>query len=188
MKSIRPAPRILIVLGVTLDQLLMTSEIELNPSGPEFETELMQTFSEIPKRFTGVSNWPKSTNLLCWECGFQFTSYPKFVPINPCRGENGEDECDVEGNFCEWSCVLREIKTQYPPNQQSDLIAFVDIFRAKWPSEPKRKLFPGPRKTKMKIYCGNQGLTTEQWKAEVAEINLKYPIHPHKMLQLNINT
>lgn len=90
------------------------------------ETKL---YDKIPLVFTGLDTWPKSTNLLCWNCNRGFKTRPWFEPqsIDPLsRGTAGVlltgdeiknnhniDACRiaVRGNFCSPHCVVKHIIT-----------------------------------------------------------------------------
>ena len=71
-------------------------------------------YSKIPPLFTGVADWPTSTNLLCWSCSFSFDGPPRFIPKY--IQENGQSEVvvGVQGNFCTFNCAGLYIDTHYP--------------------------------------------------------------------------
>ncbi len=87
-------------------------------------------FDKIPMIFTDLDSWPKSTNLLCWNCRRSVKGRPWFEPqsIDPLhRGNPGEfipaNKLDksgaktaaycinVKGCFCSPNCVMRHILT-----------------------------------------------------------------------------
>ena len=72
-------------------------------------------YDKIPVVFTGLDDWPSSTNLLCWACPFSFDGPPRFAPTYIRQGERGRTEVGVEGNFCTFNCAARYIDTMYPP-------------------------------------------------------------------------
>lgn len=85
-------------------------------------------FDKIPMIFTDLESWPKTTNLLCWNCSRSFKGRPWFEPqsIDPLhKGKPGEfisstklnrsglrdnSYCiNVKGCFCSPNCVMRHI-------------------------------------------------------------------------------
>jgi hypothetical protein len=43
---------------------------------------LDQEYERLPAEFTGLDDWPSSTNLKCWECKGTFAGAPKFIPTH----------------------------------------------------------------------------------------------------------
>ena len=76
-------------------------------------------YDKIPKIFTGVESWPKSTNLKCWSCDFSFESRPCFIPT-----EVKETSFQVHGNFCSFPCAALYINSKY--KTQSEVWKLID--------------------------------------------------------------
>lgn len=147
------------------------------------------SYSTIPKKFTHVDEWPKMTNLKCHQCSRNFTTYPKFIPTCPERvfkGRHEETHYTPKGNFCTWNCVIgyiydtnrihRDNKWDYEKNA----IRVASLFE-------KRKLvkiMPSPPKTEMKQYCGEFGLTEQEYQKKIDKLNADYDLSCYKIEQL----
>ena len=146
---------ILIIRGISVSEIINTVV-----RAPIKEQE--NTYCEIPRRFVGVEAWPKFTNLLCHVCHRVPVSYPKFLPKDPAV-VRGRDECDVVGNFCEWTCVATYIEQEFPVARWWDLKETTLLFARQFPDAAALKSLPsGPSFRRMKIYAGNGGTTNEQ--------------------------
>lgn len=131
---------------------------------------ISREYSEIPKRFTGVANWPQKTNLLCWCCSCKFDTYPKFIPLDP-EKVKGEDECAVKGNFCMWECAALYVTERYANPTRGDLLYLICLFESKFTGYRREKMPLAPEKTEMKEYCGDGGLTEAEWQARAQTIS-----------------
>jgi hypothetical protein len=138
-------------------------------------------YDSIPARFTSPETWPKSTNLKCWNCDLQFSSYPRFIAMNPEYGPNKVEIYEVYGNFCEWNCAVRYIKEKMPPQQQNDLHRLVCIVSQKFTGRHVQKIMPSPDKTRMQPYCGDHGLSPAQFRDEIAQLNSDYNLVNYKL-------
>jgi hypothetical protein len=160
--EIKKSLNIITLRGVNLKELIASTTTQ---------KVVEKKYTEIPKQFTSVDNWPKSSNLKCWECDLIGDSYPRFIPIYPqYRTPNEPNEqnqpiCDVLGHFDDWSCVARYIVREYPRNK-ADMLAAICIFEALFSGHKKDKIMPCLSKTKMQDYCGESGLTIEQYKKQ----------------------
>jgi hypothetical protein len=118
------------------------------------------TYSIIPRNFTSVDSWVKYTNLLCWHCDKIIADYPRFIPKNPAI-VNGEDVCEVYGNFHTWECALAYARKELPKESYWDTMISIKIFAQKFAYNDN--IIPAPNKTIMKQYCGDVGITSEQY-------------------------
>jgi len=137
---------------------------DFNTTTPKKVTPVETIYTEIPKTFTGVANWPTSSNLKCWECDQMPDSYPKFIPQYPTMNQSG-DTCSVFGHFDEWSCAVRYVRREFPAMQQWDTLKILCIFESKFSGKLKNALPEAPPKTLMKAYCGSGGITLQEFKA-----------------------
>jgi hypothetical protein len=64
----------------------------------------------LPKIFTTLSAWPKSTNLRCWTCFRKYSNVPLVIFISYSKTADGDDQYITEGNFCHWTCARWHIK------------------------------------------------------------------------------
>lgn len=134
-----------------------------------------KVYSQIPKTFFSANEWSNHvTNLKCWYCGLVPMSYPRFIPVNPRKDDKGADICDVEGNFHSWPCVISFIEAHKPKSEQADLCQLVCLFEGKFSGKIKNKIIKAPDKTKMKDYCGPEGITHEQYDALIEQSEKKY--------------
>lgn len=151
--SIHRRANILVLAGIYASDFDVAPDVPLEPE-PEY--------NEIPKKFTSVESWPKSTNLKCWSCDLIPRAAPSFIPQNP-EIVDGKEVCDVLGNFCHSGCAAEYIYTKMPSFQHWDLIELLGRFECQF-TGVRRAIIPrGPDKTEMKAYCGNRGLTVKQW-------------------------
>lgn len=138
-------------------------------------------YSRIPKKFIDVASWPKISNLKCWDCDRLPQSYPKFIPLNPERDKDGNDVCDVRGNFCEWNCVVHYVMREYSREQQWDILELVCIIAAKFTGRRREKIMPSPDKTERKEYCGEEGITGKQFQDKIDQLNAEYELTSYKL-------
>lgn len=65
----------------------------------------------IPQTFTGV-DWPLSTAVRCWMCGFSHDRVPVFIPGAIRDRAEGGISIQVEGSICSWACASLWVETQ----------------------------------------------------------------------------
>lgn len=147
----------------------------------EPKLESVYIYTEIPRRFTGVLNWPQYSNLRCWHCNQIPTEYPKFIPMDMERTADGEIHCDVRGHFCCWNCAVRYVVNQMPQNQRSDLIENICHIESKFTGKRRYIIPPAPDKTEMQAYCGAAGLTPKQWYDKLAALDSEYELIHYKL-------
>jgi hypothetical protein len=69
----------------------------------------------LPKCFTGLKTWPKTSNFRCNTCIRRFKSIPLFMPKSIIS--NGENVViNYEGVFCGFCCIMTYINRTYPIN------------------------------------------------------------------------
>jgi hypothetical protein len=180
MDVIKKKPNLLIIRGVYPKDFTV-QKIVPKKTVPEIE------YSEIPKRFVSVIDWPRFSNLKCWDCDQLPSSYPKFVPLNPIT-LNGHEECDVHGNFCEWNCVVRYINSEFSIDQRKDILDNVKLFESKFSLKRKVVIPPSPKKTEMKAYCGARGITPQQWQDKLRDLNSEHTLTHYKMEHFTLST
>lgn len=106
MEKAYVAPNILHLTGITLEDYVPVEDIldeqlmdRTACGAPDSSADAMP-FDKIPAKFTGLEEWPLSTNLRCWDSGFTSDDRPKFVPTYIITNENGDFEIGVKGTFC----------------------------------------------------------------------------------------
>ena len=159
-------PNILRLVGVKLDQYqsieaaaeerLVEGAGDAAPQPPD----AVQPFDKIPRVFTGLEDWPRHTNLRCWQCDFSFDDRPKFVPtfVREVGGADGGRglEIGVLGNMCTFACAelwIRE-KNMLGLEQRwraQDNLTFVYFL---FTGRPIARIPPALNKTDMRQYGG----------------------------------
>jgi hypothetical protein len=145
---------ILIIKGLTFEELNAVEQIII-------KEENKFKYNTIPKEFKSVEEWPKYTNLLCWHCDRTVIGYPKFIPKNPTI-INKNDTCEIIGNFDRWECAVAYAYKEFSKEVYFDTLMNIKIFATKFHPNIKT-ILPAPSKTLMKQYCGDSGITAEQY-------------------------
>ena len=131
---------------------IFDKKIMENVESEKFSDEIIDG---IPRTFTDLTSWPLKTNILCWQCGFEFDKRPKFIPTS-IRETGGHIEIGVHGNMCSFGCVELWIEIHYRGDKlwrlQNNLRLLYFIFMGK----QTHRIFPSPNKTELKIYGGNK--------------------------------
>jgi len=154
---------ILIIRGISLNEILT---IDVKPVKQVME----YNYSDIPRKFTSVKEWPTFTNILCWYCSLSITGYPKFVPKNPSIIK-GQPVCETIGHFCHWSCAISYALIKYDTEKFWDVEKMIIIF-ANLFNDFKYQCIPeAPDFTKMKAYSGNDGMSVSEYQ-ELMNTNL----------------
>lgn len=130
-------------------------------------------YDDLPKHFTSVDTWIKSTNLRCWNCGRVPTGVPKFRPKNPST-VGGNLVCDVNGIFDTWNCVVSKMMQDTPINSQWDEMELICLVEALFSGKRKQSIPAAIDKTKLREYCGMGGMTHEQYDALLKVINSEF--------------
>lgn len=146
-------------------------------------------WTDMPKQFTGVDTWPQFSNLQCWTCDQKPADYPKFIPLNPEQGmnERGQpiDICDVFGHFHTWHCAIDYVNKEFAPERRDDARKAISLFESKFSGKYKLIIRSAYPKTEMKQYCGNSGLTPEQWNKKLLALDTDYALTQYKIEHFN---
>src|SRR5271154_6208029 len=113
----------------TINDVIMQSRVE-----PQV------VYTDMPKKFVHMADWPTFSNLKCWECDQIPTDAPIFIPTNLEKNESGEDMCDPYGHFNSWNCAIRFIMREFPKEQQWDALEAVCLFESKFSGKRKEKI------------------------------------------------
>jgi hypothetical protein len=148
--------------GVTIDDIYKKTKPKKQPSktGP----------ITLHERFVSISTWPTKTQLCCWWCGLTHDNYPKFIPMSV----EPSGACSTEGSFCEWSCVCAYVvrRGQNVNNILELVKKYCGIF-----SDKRPMLIPlSPSPTVRKEYSGDNGLTEEEYRKIIEDLNRDYNI------------
>ena len=133
--------------------------------------DTQQSYDTIPKEFTTLEIWPKSTNIKCWSCTLNFSTRPIFVP--------GRNIKQVNGNFCSFNCAaawinLQTENVQWEMRQQLKELYY--IFNGKRIDV----ILPAHDKTEMKEYGGMStrvAYIKKNAELDTLSINTKFPLH-----------
>jgi hypothetical protein len=156
-------------------------------------------YDKIPMVFTDLESWPKSTNLLCWNCKRCIRNRPWFEPqsidshqtgkagvfvkaneLNRGTVKNNSYCINVRGIFCSPNCVVRYIYTNARDmaerlNKIAMLLFVFEIFTG----SSVQDIQPAPSFTEMLQYGGN--LTEQEYQKKLDDM------HPMMIKQDNIN-
>jgi len=172
MDTIIKGPRIL-PLGIPLDahtppeKILADRLLEEVDQPTDAPVEL--PFDKIPKVFTSISEWPRSTNLRCWECGQQFDSPPKFICTYVVEDESTPSgfSLGVLGNYCSFNDAALAISKEPPkdrPKYRENLLIEYYLFTGTRVSEVR----PAVPRTAMAAYGGGTLSMSQWWSANRA--------------------
>jgi len=145
---------------------------------------------DIPKFYNDIpTKWYSDQDLCtsdckCWNCGLNFTTDSAFIPMNPKRvppifdsDGNKTDEAivfDRYGIYCSWPCAARDAyhrfgnQKNYTDIQQGLRVVYNIIYDC-------NVIFVrmSPDKTVMSEYCGNGGMSNNEYSNAIKMINLK---------------
>jgi hypothetical protein len=171
MESTYKRPCILRLTGITMADYVPVEDIadnrllhpgtddgKVGAEESESVPEAALPLDKIPRVFTSLDEWPHSTNLLCWSCGFSFDDRPKFEPTFVRESEAGEIEFGVRGNMCTFNCVETWIEIRYGAHAnnekrrkaQDNLCLVYFMFTGRRVSQIK----PAPYRTELRKYGG----------------------------------
>lgn len=137
--------------------------------GEKIETQ--QSYDIIPKVFTSLDSWPKSTNIKCWFCTLTFSTRPVFVP--------GRDIKQVNGNFCWFNCAAAWINLQ-PENVQWEMREQLKELYYIFTGKRVNVILPAHAKTEMKEYGGmstRAAYIKKNAELDILSTNTKFPLH-----------
>jgi len=136
--------------------------------GPEVK------YDKPPEKFVSVARWPKTTNLRCWNCGLIPTDYPKAVVTSFTIAESGKFICNTEGSFGHWPCAVSYILRTYPKHKIPDAIDMLCLLESQFTGVLRRSISAAPDHTKLKEYCGNDGLSESEYVKQIEMVDLGF--------------
>ena len=173
--SYRP-PNILFLLGCFVDECHTVEDLfderVLNASTTPDNILNVQLidYDKIPKKFTGVEEWPKTTNLKCWLCDFNFYSIPIFIPLR--MYYVGKDiHMDTRGNYCSWNCAISDIDNGFTRGKW-ERCKMLKILCKIMTGSAVDDIAPMIARTNMIQYGGN--MTSAEYKTHLKSISNKY--------------
>lgn len=141
---------------------------------------------DIPKFYNDIPDkWISDQDLCtsdckCWSCGLNFVGESAFIPMNPKRVPPETDlddervSFDRYGIYCSWPCAARDAyhrfgnQKNYTDIQQGLRVVYNIIYDC-------NVIFVrmAPDKTVMAEYCGNGGMSNNEYNNAIKMINLK---------------
>lgn len=154
--------------------------------------QVVKIYDKIPLVFDGLDRWPKTTNLLCWNCNRAVKKRPWFEPqsINPTsRGSVGtfisseklsrekdtkSNYCiNVKGNFCSANCVMRNIITHSKDlAEKIDKINMLLFVYCIFTNMKVADIQPSPLVSELHQYGGT--LSEMEYQKKIDDMNIPY--------------
>lgn len=165
---------ILFLKGVHLEDIISVEDMyqkELLNNIDDTTVEIV--YNKIPKHFTTLAEWTKTTNLRCWFCSLKFKNVPWFIIENINHSSEGA-KYDVKGNFCSCGCLLGYVKVHY--NERNDFDIYKSVYKLYNIMYNKKisEIIPSPNKYILKIYGGDLSIDEYQRKIKKNnDINIK---------------
>jgi hypothetical protein len=148
-----PQRNIVIFKGLKLSDV-RESITRVDQDIAEIATQLIK-YDRLPGKFTGIEQWPISSNLRCWHCDIVIgDSVPLFVPLTlNMQGDNFH--CNTEGVFNKWGCVMSYIDDHYNGRKWEQTRNLVKIVASIFTGKDVRIIQPAPPRTTMEPYGGD---------------------------------
>lgn len=152
---------------------------------PEAPRVVTSVYTDMPRIFTSVDKWPKSSNRKCWNCDLVPIDYPRFIPVKLFP----DGSCETYGHFCEWNCAVRYVQHEMPKDAQWDSLRLIGLYESKFTAKPQReKIPPAPSKTIMRQYCGDGGLSEQEYRERIAALNNEYSLLQYKTDHFSVHS
>lgn len=124
-------------------------------------------YKALPSKFKNIEDWPKTTNLHCWECDNQFKTMPLFIINSITKDElDGREVFDVLGCFHSWRCMYSYILRNYSSQQLDDKTRYMQYLYKVLNLVKMPLIQPADKKTIMKKYSGDTGISPEEYLKE----------------------
>ena len=169
MDTIYKPPNILLLTNITLEdytpiedtfdeKMMAHLDVEktnvINTKKPKLEV-----VSKIPKIYTSTKTWITRTDIKCWVCDRNFTSYPKFMPTY-IKNKDNDIEMGVMGNMCSYNCVASFINTYHTePAMRWRAYNRLHWLYYEFTKHHVAYIAPSPPKTKIISYGGSWPLS-----------------------------
>ncbi len=123
----------------------------------------------IPQTYTGLANWPKSTNLRCWHCDCIYEERPITLPKSLDRVGTLNDgtaifSMSIEGFFHSWACAAAYNENYSPSGTKEDRVNLLTrLFEDFNPGKTVTMIPSAEPKTVMKQWSGTFGMNPEDY-------------------------
>lgn len=159
-------PKILFIQGVYLNDGIFLNDVleeqmikKLNISESHQEEILPD---KLPYVYTGVENWPTTTNIPCWYCDLNFEGRPKFIPIS-IELIDGKYHMPREAVLCSFGCGFSYIDLYYHKcDDNIEKKNMLKLLRKDMTRKDSDEAEPAPSKYIMKKYGGD--ITESEYK------------------------
>lgn len=131
----------------------IADNIHKNNSDDVFYSYMNDEYEKSPKTFSNIDNWPKSTNIKCWYCNFNFENMPIAIPKNVHHTPNGKIY-DMQGVFCSFNCAKAFLDTT-TLDQRWDKYEMLKNFYFIINKKKITDITPSPYKYDMEQYGGH---------------------------------
>lgn len=127
---------------------------------PVAEHKTPIAYTVMPTVYTKGCDWPKTSNLKCWECHEVPVGAPAFIPTNYCRRE---ERSGVYGHFCRWICAASRVHREWPEHKRADQLGALRIVMSHFTG--RYDMFIGTiiPITELQEYKGASGMTRATW-------------------------
>jgi ribosomal protein L34E len=135
-------------------------------------TNIPKKYKPLPSVFKGLQKWPRTSNLLCCNCGIPFDSIPVFIPTSYMFDDSkGKSTMDTFGNYCSFNCAMSDIVNRFRFEDRHEKIYMLSKLYAIFNdcSEPS-SIACSADKIQMKAYGGH--LTPIEWREFNASKNI----------------
>lgn len=88
---------------------------------------------------------------------------------SPMHDPNTATHYNVLGNFCSWACIARWIESNHDKDKVMDIMLLVRELHYIFTGIRVHKIYPGPSRTLMREYCGDSGITKEEFRTMIRE-------------------
>lgn len=159
---------IVLFKGITMEDLEDQEELVIDSD------EIPKFYNEQPTTWSGEKLLP--SDLLCWSCGMHVDDKhgAAFLPIDPILINTNTDEEQVQytrhGNYCSWPCAVRDAMYKYRGGHLSDILEGIRCVFNRLNNADVRSIPPAPVKTVMSSYCGNNGMTENEYTSSIKKI------------------
>jgi hypothetical protein len=140
-------------------------------------------YDQVPTKYTGYKNHPKTTNLHCWNCDNTFSTVPYFMVDDTVMKPNNEEESDISGNFCSENCTQAHIDKYFTGSNHQDKTKYLTKTVREFTCRDVIIIKPSYEKTIQKKYCGERGVSTEDYIKMNRELISDYSLGSYKMEQ-----
>lgn len=171
--SIHKLPNVLIFNSVFLADLMSNDDLFINKYTQALDNSAKpvdtKVYTKLPDVFTTLNNWPQNTNLACWNCDRRFKTRPH-ISITSIAASSGSYKYARDGVFCSPNCVEAYHLMHFKGQELDDRKKFYRIWFRECFGKDLFVILPSPPKTIMKKYCGDTGLSDEEYGAKIKDL------------------